>query len=327
MQFGLVGLGRMGSGIAVRAARAGHDCVGYDPNERLVEAVASEGVAGAKSLSELAAELTGRRCVWIMVPDAVTGAVVDELIELLAPGDVIIDGGNSNHRASIQRAEQTNAAGVRFLDVGTSGGVFGLGRGYCLMVGGDAAAFETVEPLFRSLAPGVGAAERSPGRASEPTMAEQGYLLCGPSGAGHFAKMIHNGIEYGMMAAMAEGLNILTRAKSVNADPAGPGFDFDLAELTELWRRGSVVSSWLLDLTAAALAADPSLDGFAGNVSDSGEGRWTIEAAIELGAPAHVLSAALFDRFSSRGNAEFANKLLSAMRSQFGGHREEGRGK
>jgi len=312
----------MGAGIAARAMRAGHQCVGHDRDRSLVEALAGGGFTGAAGLAELVAELAPPRVVWVMVPVGVTGAVVDELISLLAPGDILIDGGNSNYRDSVVRASRAADAGIFFLDVGTSGGVFGLERGFCLMAGGDAAAFAGVEPLFRSLAPGVGAAERTPGRTAEPGPAEQGYLHCGPSGAGHFAKMIHNGIEYGMMAAMAEGMNILARA---GAD--GSPYDFDLAELAELWRRGSVVSSWLLDLTAAALAADPALGGFAGHVADSGEGRWTIEAAIERGVPVHVLSAALFDRFASRGNSEFANKVLSAMRSQFGGHREEGRGK
>jgi 6-phosphogluconate dehydrogenase len=322
MRFGMIGLGRMGSGIARRAVQSGHECVGYDRDSGLVGTAAGDGVERAASIDDLLRVLPTPRVVWVMVPVVVTGAVVDDLIGLLEPGDVLIDGGNSNYRDSMARASAAARAGVGYLDVGTSGGVFGAERGYCLMAGGDAAAFARAEPLFRSLAPGVDGAARTPGRRSDPAPAEQGYLHCGPSGAGHFAKMIHNGIEYGMMAAMAEGLNILEAAKG-----GSDRFAFDIGELTELWRRGSVISSWLLDLTAAALADDPSLEGFAGHVSDSGEGRWTVQAAIELGAPAHVLSAALFDRFASRGNASFANKVLSAMRSQFGGHREEGRSK
>jgi 6-phosphogluconate dehydrogenase len=320
----MVGLGRMGSGLALRAVRAGHQCIGYDRDVRLAGSLAAEGVIGAASLAELAAGLPAPRHVWVMVPVEITGAVVEELIGLLEPGDILIDGGNSNYRDSITRAATARGAGRGFLDVGTSGGVFGRERGFCLMVGGEAEAFARVEPLLKSLAPGAAAAPRLAGRAGDPTPAESGYLHCGPSGAGHFAKMIHNGIEYGMMAAMAEGLNILAMA---GAEGTPLRHEFELPALAELWRRGSVISSWLLDLTAAALAADPSLDGFAGRVADSGEGRWTVEAAIDLGAPAHVLSAALFDRFASRGNAEFANKVLSAMRSQFGGHREEGGGK
>ncbi len=324
MRFGTVGLGRMGSGLALRAVRAGHQCVGFDRDARRAGSLAGDGVVGAASLTELVASLPGPRHVWVMVPVDVTGAVVDELIGLLAPGDILIDGGNSNYRDSIERAATARGRGIGYLDVGTSGGVFGRERGFCLMVGGEAEAFARIEPLLKSLAPGVGAAPRLAGRTGDPTPAESGYLHCGPAGAGHFAKMIHNGIEYGMMAAMAEGLNILALA---GGDGAGSRYAFDLPALAELWRRGSVISSWLLDLTAAALAADPSLDGLAGRVADSGEGRWTVEAAIDLGAPAHVLSAALFDRFASRGNAEFANKVLSAMRSRFGGHREEGGGK
>jgi 6-phosphogluconate dehydrogenase len=320
----MVGLGRMGSGLALRAARAGHQCVGFDRDARLVALLAGEGVAGAASLSELVAGLPAPRHVWVMVPVEVTGAVIGELTGLLAPGDILIDGGNSYYSDSIERAAAARSRGIGFLDVGTSGGVFGRERGFCLMVGGEADAFARVEPLLKSLAPGSAAAPRLAGSTGDPTPAESGYLHCGPSGAGHFAKMIHNGIEYGMMAAMAEGLNILAMA---GGDKAKPRYAFDLPAIAELWRRGSVISSWLLDLAAAALTADPALDGFAGRVADSGEGRWTVEAAIELGAPAHVLSAALFDRFASRGHGEFANKVLSAMRSQFGGHREGGVGR
>ncbi len=320
MRFGMVGLGRMGSGLARRAIAAGHQCVGFDPNEALVDALATAGATGVSSLTDLVAALEAPRIVWVMVPVAVTANVISELVPLLEPGDILIDGGNSNFRDSIDHAASLAEHGIRFVDVGTSGGVFGEERGFCLMAGGDAEAFQALEPLFQALAPGVDAADRSPGRTGDPTPAERGYLHCGPAGAGHFAKMIHNGIEYGMMASMAEGMNLLAGAKR------GPApydqFDFDLPELSELWRRGSVISSWLLDLTAAALKEDPELNAFAGRVDDSGEGRWTAHAAVDLGVPAHTLTAALFDRFASRGEAETANKLLSAMRAQFGGHKE-----
>jgi 6-phosphogluconate dehydrogenase len=318
----------MGAGIARRALRGGHDCVGFDRDPSLGEALAADGLAVASSPAELVGNLPAPRCVWVMVPVAATGAVVDELVGLLEPGDLLIDGGNSNYRDSIARAMDAESKGIRYLDVGTSGGVFGLERGFCLMVGGDAAAFAAAEPLFKSLAPGVDTAARTPSREGEAVgAAEQGYLHCGQPGAGHFTKMVHNGIEYGMMAAMAEGLNVLSRAGTQEAKGSVPGFDFDIAAIAELWRRGSVVSSWLLDLAAAALHGDSGLEAFAGHVSDSGEGRWTVEAAVELGVPAHVLSAALFGRFASRDNDAFANKVLSAMRSQFGGHREEGGGR
>lgn len=320
MRFGIVGLGRMGSGIARRAIAAGHQCVGFDTNPALVAELEAAGAEGASTAAALVEALTPPRFVWVMVPVSVTGSVVAELAELLSPDDVLIDGGNSNFRDSIDRAKKLESRGVEFADIGTSGGVFGEERGFCLMVGGSESVFQTLQPLLRSLAPGVGAAMRSPKSAGDPTPAEEGYLHCGPAGAGHFAKMIHNGIEYGMMASLAEGVNLLERAKD------GPQpydrFDFDLPELTELWRRGSVISSWLLDLTAAAVAEDPALEEFTGHVSDSGEGRWTAQAAIDLAVPAHTLTAALFDRFASRGGAETANKLLSAMRAQFGGHEE-----
>jgi 6-phosphogluconate dehydrogenase len=322
MRFGMVGLGRMGSGLARRAMRRGHECVGYDPDLASVEALAADGVDAAPSLAELVAKLPQPRVVWVMVPVAVTGAVVDELAELLASGDIIVDGGNSNYRDSVDRAEAVAARGIHFVDVGTSGGVFGLERGFCLMIGGDADAVSALEPLFASLAPGVDAAERTPGKTGAPTAAEQGYLHCGQAGAGHFAKMVHNGIEYGMMASIAEGMNLLAHAGGGAISPYYR-YDFDLAALAEVWRRGSVVSSWLVDLTAAALAESPDLADFAGHVGDSGEGRWTAHAAVDLGVPAHVLTAALFDRFGSRGEGDFANRLLSAMRKQFGGHREE----
>lgn len=320
MRFGMIGLGRMGAGLARRAMRSGHECVGYDPNEAFARALAEDGAIAASSLKALIEALPSPRIVWVMVPIGVTASVVEEVAALLSPGDILIDGGNSNFRHSIGHAERLAESGIRFLDVGTSGGVFGLERGFCLMIGGDREAFETAEPLFRALAPGVETAARTSGRNGEPASAEQGYLHCGPAGAGHFAKMVHNGIEYGMMASFAEGLNLLATAKT--GEPPYDRFDFDLAALTEVWRRGSVVSSWLLDLTATALHDDESLAGYTGHVSDSGEGRWTAQAAIDLGVPAHTLTAALFDRFASRGNAEVANKLLSAMRKQFGGHVE-----
>lgn len=320
MRFGMVGLGRMGSGLARRAVSAGHKCVGFDPDETSVAAAAQWGVDGAGSLADLVADLPSPRVIWLMIPDSVTGSVIAELAGLLSSGDILIDGGNSNFRDTIERAETLATTGIHFVDIGTSGGVHGVERGFCLMVGGDSGVFEVIEPLLQALAPGVETAMRTPGKTGDPSPAEQGYLRCGPSGSGHFAKMIHNGIEYGMMASLAEGLNILGTASS--GDAPYNRFDFDLPALTELWRRGSVVSSWLLDLTAASLAADPSQKGFSGHVSDSGEGRWTVQAAVDLGVPAHALTAALFDRYSSRGNAAPANKLLSAMRAQFGGHVE-----
>jgi len=262
-----------------------------------------------------------------MIPAAVTGDAIAELARLMQSGDTIIDGGNSNYRDSVDRADELAAAGIDFVDVGTSGGVFGLERGYCLMIGGNKAAVEALDLLFRALAPGLEAATRTPARTGEPSQPEYGCLHCGPAGAGHFAKMVHNGIEYGMMAALAEGLNLLAHAGGPGGEPRDSRhhqFNFDPAALTEVWRRGSVVSSWLLDLTAEALAEDPELEGFSGHVSDSGEGRWTVQAAVDLGVPAHVLAASLFDRFSSRGNVDIANRLLSAMRLQFGGHRENG---
>lgn len=331
MRFGMVGLGRMGGGLARRAIRGGHQCVGFDPNERTVIELVESGAKGTASLAELVAELPAPRTVWVMVPESVTGRVIDDLGHLIAPGDTVIDGGNSNFRHSIDRGEALAAKGVNFIDVGTSGGVFGLERGFCLMIGGEPEVVAPLSPLFETLVAGHAAAPRSRGRVGDPAPAENGWLHCGPVGAGHFAKMIHNGIEYGMMAAMAEGMNLLAHANQKGADPADVSklsglpyyrFDYDLPELAELWRRGSVIASWLLDLTATALREDPSLETYAGTVGDSGEGRWTVRAAIDLGVPAHTLSAALFDRFASRGNAITANRLLSAMRKQFGGHLE-----
>lgn len=327
MQFGMIGLGRMGSGLARRAMQAGLECVAYDANEELIAGLIAEGATAAGSLADLMSKLRAPRRVWVMIPASVTGDVITELASLMQSGDTIIDGSNSNYRDSVDHANKLATAGIDFVDVGTSGGVFGLERGYCLMIGGTKAAVEVLDPLFRALAPGLDAATRTPARTGEPSQPEYGYLHCGPAGAGHFAKMVHNGIEYGMMAALAEGLNLLAHAGGPRGEARDPGshrFNFDLAALTEVWRRGSVVSSWLLDLTAEALAEDPELEGFSGRVSDSGEGRWTVQAAVDLGVPAHVLAASLFDRFSSRGNDDIANRLLSAMRKQFGGHRENG---
>lgn len=331
MRFGMIGLGKMGSGLLKRAIAAGHECVAFDPNGELVVAAEAAGAIGAHRLDELVSNLPSPRAVWIMVPEKVTGQVIEQLSGLLERGDTIIDGGNSNYRASVDRAAELAKNGIEFVDVGTSGGVFGRERGFCLMIGGSEAIVEGLGPLFQALAPGIDAAPRTPGRNGDPRQAEQGYLYCGPAGAGHFAKMVHNGIEYAMMAGLAEGLNLLAKAGAGNdpkadlaeADAPYYRYRFDLADLTEVWRRGSVISSWLLDLTANALAEDPGLEGFSGRVSDSGEGRWTAHAAVDLGVPAHTLTAALFDRFESREQSDTANRLLSAMRKQFGGHQEE----
>lgn len=334
MQLGMVGLGRMGADMVRRLSRGGHACVVYDQNPQSVRALEAEGVAGAHSLSSLVATLTPPRVVWIMVPAGSVDTVIDELYEWLEAGDIVVDGGNSDYRADLRRAKRLAAADMRYVDVGVSGGVWGLERGYCQMVGGDTASVRHLEPIFKTLAPGVDCASPTPGRGRAGTTSEHGYLHCGPHGAGHFVKMIHNGVEYGMMAAIAEGLHILHNANIGHAktDSAGPTtpsynpehyqYDFDVAEIAELWRRGSVVSSWLLDLTAQALLDDPALSSYRGRVADSGEGRWTIRAAIDEGVPAHVLTAALYERFSSRGEADFSNRVLSAMRHAFGGHRE-----
>jgi 6-phosphogluconate dehydrogenase len=334
MQLGMIGLGRMGANLVRRLQRAGHQCVVFDRNAEVVAQLAGEGAVGAASLEDLVAKLDTPRAAWVMVPAGVAGRVVEELGGLMAPGDVVIDGGNSYYRDDIHRAEALGARGVHYLDVGTSGGVFGLERGYCLMIGGEAEVVARLDPLFRALAPGLAAAERTPGRSGDPPPEELGYLHCGPAGAGHFVKMVHNGIEYGIMAAYAEGLNILNKADmglrrqeaSAEAaplrDPDYYRYDFDVAAVAEVWRRGSVIGSWLLDLTAHALGKDPTVAGFSGRVSDSGEGRWTVAAAVETGVPAHVLTTALYERFSSRGEADFAEKLLSAMRKEFGGHEE-----
>jgi len=333
MQVGLIGVGRMGAGMARRWIGAGHTVVVLEHHAGAAAAIG--GAEGVPSVGALLERLAPPRAVWMMVPVAVVGKVLDSLTPGLARGDTVIDGGNSFYGDDIERAARLAESGVDYLDVGTSGGVWGERRGYCLMIGGPEAAVARLDPLFAALAPGVDAAPRTPGRDGPPSTAERGYLHCGPSGAGHFVKMVHNGIEYGAMAALAEGLNVLASAgcgrEAVDADaettplrhPERYAYDFDLAAVTELWRRGSVIGSWLLDLTAGALAEDPALSRFAGRVSDSGEGRWTLQAAIEEGVPTPVLAAALHARFSSRGHAELANKVLAAMRYAFGGHREK----
>jgi 6-phosphogluconate dehydrogenase len=336
MQLGMVGLGRMGANIVRRLMRAGHDCVAFDVNPKAVEALAGEGAIGAESLDDFVAKLDKPRAAWVMVPAGdITESTVNDLASRMESGDAIIDGGNSYYRDDIRRAGELREKGIDYVDCGTSGGVFGLERGYCLMIGGPGETVARLEPIFAALAPGVEAADRTPGRSGDASPAEHGYLHCGPSGAGHFVKMVHNGIEYGLMAAYAEGLNILRNAdvgehpREADAETAPlerPEFyeyDLDLREIAEVWRRGSVVGSWLLDLTASALHDDPHLEGFEGRVSDSGEGRWTSIAAIEEGVPAPVLSSALYSRFSSRGLDDYADKLLSAMRKQFGGHEEK----
>ncbi|WP_216901102.1 phosphogluconate dehydrogenase (NAD(+)-dependent, decarboxylating) [Nocardia alni] len=338
MQLGMIGLGRMGANIVRRIVRDGHTAVGYARRETQIKEFTEElgdKFTGATDYKSFVAQLESPRIVWVMIPAGATGAIIDEVAELLDPGDIIIDGGNSRYHEDIKRAKQLAPKGIHYLDIGTSGGVWGLERGYCLMVGGEAETVAHIEPLLKSIAPGVDAAERTPGRTGEPSRAEQGYLHCGPAGAGHFVKMVHNGIEYGAMAAYAEGLNILHKADigaqvedSHSAEetpldnPEYYKYDIDVPEVTELWRRGSVVASWLLDLTAQQLHQDPALSSFGGRVSDSGEGRWTIDAAIDEGVPAPVLSAALFARFSSRGESLYADKVLSAMRKGFGGHDE-----
>jgi 6-phosphogluconate dehydrogenase len=336
MELGLVGLGRMGANMARRLMRDGHRCVVYDVNPDAVSALAGEGAEGAASLEDLASKLSAPRSVWVMVPAGeITEKTVEDVAAVLEPGDAIVDGGNSYYRDDIRRAAKLGASGIDFVDCGTSGGVFGLERGYCLMIGGPDGAVQRLGPIFASLAPGVESAERTPGRTGDPTPSENGYLHCGPNGAGHFVKMVHNGIEYGIMAAYAEGLNILNNADAGKVEreadaetapldhPEYYRYDLDLPEVTEVWRRGSVVGSWLLDLTAAAMQESPDLGDFTGRVSDSGEGRWTSIAAIDEGVPAPVLTAALYERFSSRGLDDFGDKVLSAMRKQFGGHDEK----
>ena len=336
MQLGMVRLGRMGANLVRRLMRDGHRCVVYDVNPATVKQLESEGAKGATSMADFVAELTPPRAAWVMVPAGdITDSTIAQLAKELEKGDIIVDGGNSYYRDDIRRAKQLAERGIRLVDCGTSGGVFGLERGYCLMIGGDHQAYAHLQPIFATIAPGVGAAPRTPGRKGKPGPSEQGYLHCGPNGAGHFVKMVHNGIEYGMMAALAEGLNILHHADAgahlqepdaetaPMEEPQFYQFDIDIPAVAELWRRGSVVESWLLDLTAIALQESPDLSGFKGRVSDSGEGRWTSIAAIDEGVPAPVLTAALYSRFSSRDLDEFANQALSAMRKQFGGHDEK----
>ena len=335
MQIGMIGLGRMGANMARRLMQAGHDCVVHDLHPEAVEGLVAEGALGAASLEELVAQLAAPRTVWMMLPAAVVDRTIDALGGLLQSGDILVDGGNSHYRDDLRRVEALARRGIHYVDVGTSGGVWGLENGYCLMIGGEEKSFHRLEPVFQSLAPSYAAAHRTPGRTGPYKSAEHGYLHCGPSGAGHFVKMVHNGIEYGLMAAYAEGLNVLRhanagrRSRGADAqtapleDPSAYRFDFDIAEIAELWRRGSVVRSWLLDLTAQALLNDPQLEGFEGRTADSGEGRWTLKAAIDTSVPVPVLSAALYQRFGSRGESDFADKVLSAMRAQFGGHAEK----
>ena len=325
MQLGMIGLGRMGGNIVRRLLRGGHSCVVFDTNAASVAQLAQDGATGSQDMADLVAKMPAPRAVWVMLPAGpITEATVNQLGELLQPGDTIIDGGNSNYQDDVRRAQAMATKGIRYIDVGTSGGVWGLDRGYCMMIGGDKPAFDHLEPIFKTLAPGIGTIEKTPGRENRQSTAEQGYLYTGPAGSGHFVKMVHNGIEYGLMQAYGEGLDIL---KGVNQEsiPAERRYDLDLADITELWRRGSVVSSWLLDLSAISLAEDPELKSYSGYVEDSGEGRWTIQAAIEEAVPADVLTAALYTRFRSRKEHTFAEKVLSAMRKQFGGHQEPGK--
>ncbi len=335
MQIGMIGLGRMGSAMVRRLLRAGHNCIVFDLHAEAVQKLASDGAVGASSLADFVQKLARPRAVWLMVPAGVVDATLAKLVPLFDSGDVVIDGGNSYYHDDIRRADDLKPKGIAYLDVGTSGGVWGAERGYCLMIGGDEAAVRRLEPIFAGLAPGIDTAPRTPGRETRGGTAEHGYLHCGPSGAGHFVKMVHNGIEYGAMAAYAEGLNVLhhanagKRQQETDAEtaplrrPEYYQYDLNLADIAEVWRRGSVIASWLLDLIAMGLLDSPDLAKFKGRVSDSGEGRWTVMAAIEESAPAPVISAALYDRFSSRGEADFADKVLSAMRFEFGGHLEK----
>ena len=336
MQIAMVGLGRMGSNMVRRLIKGGHECVVYDNSRDTIHRLAGEGAKGASSLQDMVSKLNSPRVVWLMVPAGVVDETVGELLPLLEAKDIIIDGGNSHYVDDLRRAKTVSTAGVKWVDVGTSGGVFGLERGYCMMIGGEDEPVQYLDPIFKTLAPGRGAIGRTPGRdKAAPSTAEDGYLHCGNPGAGHFVKMVHNGIEYGIMASYAEGLNILKHANVGNTketfdaetaplrEPDNYKYDLKISEIAEVWRRGSVIASWLLDLTAAALVASPDLEDYSGRVSDSGEGRWTAIAAIDEGVPADVLSAALFARFTSQNNATFANKLLSAMRFEFGGHQEK----
>jgi 6-phosphogluconate dehydrogenase len=335
MQLGMVGLGRMGSNMVKRLLNNGHTAVVYDRSAQVVQDLEKQKAVGASSLADMVSKLSKPRAIWLMIPAAVVDETIAEIAPHMESGDILIDGGNSYYIDDIRRSGALAPKGIQYVDVGTSGGVWGLERGYCLMIGGPTAVVEHLDPIFKTIAPGVGDISRTPGRDKVGGTAEEGYLHCGPSGAGHFVKMVHNGMEYGIMAAYAEGLNILHHANVGNKageidaettplrDPQDYQFDFNLSDVAEVWRRGSVISSWLLDLTAAALTKSPALSEFAGHVSDSGEGRWTIKAAIDEGVPAPVLTAALYERFSSRGEADFADKLLSAMRFEFGGHIEK----
>ena len=339
MQLGMIGLGRMGANIVRRLVAGGHTCVVHDVDPEVAAALAAEhdGIVAATDLDDLATKLDAPRNVWVMVPAGITHAVITDLSGHLGPGDTVIDGGNSHYHEDLVRAAGLEPAGIHYVDCGTSGGVFGLERGYCLMIGGEDEAVQRLAPIWQTLAPGAASADRTPGRAGTAAPEEEGWLHCGPVGAGHFVKMVHNGIEYGLMAAYAEGLNILRNAgagldahrRELDAEttplehPEHYRYEIDTAAVAEVWRRGSVVASWLLDLTASALHSDPALDTFGGRVSDSGEGRWTVQAAIDVGAPAPVITAALFERFASRGNDDYANRVLSAMRKEFGGHHEK----
>jgi 6-phosphogluconate dehydrogenase len=335
MQLGMIGLGRMGANLVRRLMKNGHECVGYDVTADAVTELEGEGMTGSTSIADFCQKLSTPRAIWIMVPAAFVDSTIEELLPNLTEGDIVIDGGNSYYRDDIDRAARIKPSGIHYVDVGTSGGVFGLERGFCLMIGGEDDVVAHLDPIFATIAPGVDAAPRTPGLSGAPSTAEQGYLHCGPNGAGHFVKMVHNGIEYGIMAAYAEGLNILHHADVGTAEQQADAetaplrdaqyyqYALDLPAVAEVWRRGSVIASWLLDLTAHSLSQHPDLAEFEGRVSDSGEGRWTIHAAIDEGVPATVLSAALYDRFTSRGQADFADKLLSAMRKEFGGHDEK----
>ncbi|MBV9129995.1 MAG: decarboxylating 6-phosphogluconate dehydrogenase [Verrucomicrobia bacterium] len=335
MQLGMIGLGRMGANMVRRLLKAGHEGVVFDLSPKAVEELVKEKAVGASSLADLVKGLSKPRALWLMVPAAIVDKTIADLLPLLEPGDILIDGGNSYYVDDIRRAKELAAKKIHYVDVGTSGGIWGLERGYCMMIGGESPVVQHLDPIFATLAPGTGDISRTPGREKLGTTSESGYLHCGPNGAGHFVKMVHNGIEYGIMAAYAEGLGVLRNANigkktdTIDAettplrDPDDYQYDFDLGNIAEVWRRGSVIASWLLDLTAIALAKDPVLSGFAGKVSDSGEGRWTIKAAIDEGVPVPVLTTALYERFSSRGDADFQDKLLSAMRFEFGGHLEK----
>jgi 6-phosphogluconate dehydrogenase len=335
MQLGMVGLGRMGANLVRRLMRDGHHCVVYDVNAQVVNELAGEGATGSTSLEDFVSKLQKPRAIWLMLPAGIVDATLDRVVPLLDPEDAVIDGGNSYYRDDITRSKALKQKGLHYLDVGTSGGVWGLDRGYCLMIGGDDGAVARLNPIFRTIAPGLGTVEPTPGRQPADSPASEGYLHCGSSGAGHFVKMVHNGIEYGMMAAIAEGLSVIKHADvglhqdEIDAetaplrDPEDYQYEINVSDVAEVWRRGSVISSWLVDLIAAALAKSPDLDDFSGHVSDSGEGRWTVLAAVEEGVPASVISASLYERFESRDNGQFTAKVLSAMRSEFGGHQEK----